>query len=96
MVTCTITDHFGNKYSDDVWVSFAYFPVTGVEINQSEIGGSIGEQYQLNCVVYPTGDSVFHIGQASIKDVVWTSDNESVATVDPTGLVTFTEPAQQQ
>lgn len=90
MVTCTITDHFGNKYSDDVWVSFAYFPVTGVEINQSEIGGSIGEQYQLNCVVYPTGDSVFHIGQASIKDVVWTSDNESVATVDPTGLVTFT------
>lgn len=90
MITCTITDHFGNKYSDDVWVSFAYFPVTGVEINQSEIGGNIGDQYQLNCVVYPTGDSVFHVGQASIKDVVWTSDDESVAIVDPTGLVTFT------
>lgn len=90
MVTCTVTDHFGNQYSDDVWVSFAYFPVTSVEINEDEIGGSIGEQYQLNCVVYPTGDSVFHIGQASIKDVVWSSDNESVATVDQTGLVTFT------
>lgn len=90
MVTCTVTDHFGNEYSDDVWVSFAYFPVTSVEINEDEIGGSIGEQYQLNCVVYPTGDSIFHIGQASIKDVVWSSDNESVATVDQTGLVTFT------
>lgn len=90
MITCTITDHFGNQYSDNVWVSFAYFPVTSVEINQSEIGGSIGEQYQLNCVVYPTGDSVFHIGQASIKDVVWSSDDDTVATVDQTGLVTFT------
>lgn len=90
MVTCTITDHFGNKYSDDVWVSFAYFPVTSVEINEDEIGGNIGGQYQLNCVVYPTGDSVFHIGQASIKDVVWSSDDETVATVDQTGLVTFT------
>lgn len=90
MITCTITDHFGNKYSDDVWVSFAYFPVTSVELNEDEIGGNIGGQYQLNCVIYPTGDSVFHIGQASIKDVVWSSDDETVATVDQTGLVTFT------
>ena len=89
MITCTVTDHFGNKYSDDVWVSFAYFPVTGVAINENEIGGKIGEQYQLNCVVSPTGTSIGNIGQASIKDVLWTSDNETVATVDQTGLVTF-------
>lgn len=90
MITCTITDHFGNQYSDNVWVSFAYYPVTGVAINESEIGGSIGSTYQLNCVISPTGDSIFHIGQASIKDVLWSSDNEDVATVDQTGLVTFT------
>lgn len=89
MITCTVTDHFGNQWSDDVWVSFAYYPVTGVTLNQTEIAGEIGAQYQLNCTIYPTGDSVFHIGAASIKDVLWVSDNENVATVDQSGLVTF-------
>ena len=88
MVTCTVTDHFGNQYSDDVWVSFAYTPVTGISINESEIGGSIGGTFQLNSAVEPVG--VLGIGAATIQDVFWQSDNEAVATVDQTGLVTFT------
>ena len=90
MITCTVTDHFGNQWSDDVWVSFAYYPVTSVSLSESEIAGNVGDQRQLNCVIYPTGDPVFHIGQASIKDVYWESDDETVATVDQNGLVTFT------
>lgn len=88
-ITCTVTDHFGNSYSDDVWVSFSYKPVTGMELNQSEIKGNIGDTYQLVNTVYPTGTSLTHIGSADIKDVYWESDNESVATVDQNGLVTF-------
>lgn len=88
-ITCTVTDHFNHSFSDDVWVSFSYKPVTGMELNQSEIAGNVGDTYQLVNTVYPTGDSLLHIGSADIKDVYWESDNESVATVDQTGLVTF-------
>lgn len=89
-ITCIVTDHFGQEFRDDVWVSFAFVPVTGVSINPSEISGELGKQQQLIPTVYPTGDSLTHFNQASIRDVYWESDNEEVATVDATGLVTFT------
>ena len=28
LITCTVEDHFGNKYQDTVWVSYAFYPVT--------------------------------------------------------------------
>lgn len=89
-ITCTVTDHFGNSYSDYVWVSFAYYPVTGLSLNENEITGSIGDTHQLNHTIYPTGSSLTHIGAASIKDVYWESDNEDIATVTQDGLVAFT------
>lgn len=89
-ITCTVTDHFGNQWSDDVWVSFAYYPVTSVSLNESEISGNVGEQRQLNCVIQPEGLPITHLGSASIKDVFWQSDNEAVAEVNQSGLVTFT------
>lgn len=89
-ITCTVTDHFGNQWSDDVWVSFAYYPVTSVSLSESSVSGNVGDQKQLNCVIQPEGLPITHIGAASIKDVYWESDNEDVATVDQNGLVTFT------
>lgn len=88
-ITCTVTDHFNHTFSDDVWVSFSYKPVTQVEVSPTAIAGNAGDTTQLVKTIYPTGDSLLHIGAAEITDVYWESDNESVATVDQNGLVTF-------
>ncbi len=55
-------------------------PLTGIEIDASAYI-SIGESYQLTVAYVPefTDDD---------RTIVWTSDNESVATVSDTGLVT--------
>ena len=89
-ITCTVTDHFGNQYSDDVWASFAYYTVTGVTLNQESATGSVGSTLQLVPTIEPTGTKLGALGSASIKAVKWESDNEEVATVDNNGLVTFT------
>ncbi|MGN1123585.1 MAG: Ig-like domain-containing protein [Eubacterium sp.] len=90
MITCTVTDHFGNKFTDSVWVSYSYYPVTKLELSETNISGLIGETYQLACTVYPTGTSLTHIGAASIQDYFWESDNPQIASIDSsTGLVTF-------
>lgn len=89
LITCTVTDHFGNSFTDSVWVSFSYYPVTALVLSESNINGTIGDTYQLACTVEPTGSSLLHIGSASIQDYYWESDNEEVATVDENGLVTF-------
>ncbi|MGN0522200.1 MAG: Ig-like domain-containing protein [Eubacterium sp.] len=89
MITCTVTDHFGNVFTDSVWVSYSYIPVTSLDLSDTNISGPVGSTYQLACTVQPTGTSLTHIGAASIQDYYWESDNTSIATVDQTGLVTF-------
>lgn len=88
MITCTVTDHFGETWTDDVWVSFAMTPATGITISDSAITGAVGETRQLTAAVQPTG--ILGAGKASIPDLYWKSDDESIAKVDKaTGLVTF-------
>lgn len=89
MITCTVYDHFGNSFTDSVWVSYSYYPVTALKLSDNNINGLIGETHQLACTVEPTGTSLLHIGSASIQDYYWESADESVATVDENGLVTF-------
>ena len=86
-ITCTVTDHFGQIWTDDVWVSFAYTPATGITISESAVSGSIGDTHQLTATVQPSG--TLGVGKASISDLYWESDNENIATVDDKGLVTF-------
>lgn len=86
-ITCTVTDHFGQSWTDDVWVSFAYTPATGITISESAVSGSIGDTHQLTATVRPSG--TLGVGKASISDLYWESDNENIATVDDKGLVTF-------
>lgn len=88
-ITCTVYDHFGNSFTDSVWVSFSYYPVTALVLSDSNINGNVGDTYQLACTVEPTGSSYFHIGAASIQDYYWESDDKTVATVDQDGVVTF-------
>ena len=89
MITCTVSDHYGNVFTDSVWVSFSYVPVTALVLSKDNISGPIGETCQLACTVEPTGSSLLHIAAASIQDYFWESDDENIATVDETGLVTF-------
>lgn len=86
-ITCTVTDHFGQSWTDDVWVSFAYTPATGITISESAVSGSVGDTHQLTATVQPSG--TLGVGKASISDIYWESDNENIATVDDKGLVTF-------
>lgn len=86
-ITCTVTDHFGQTWTDDVWVSFAYTPATGITISESAVSGSVGDTHQLTATVQPSG--TLGVGKASISDLYWESDNENIATVDDKGLVTF-------
>lgn len=88
-ITCTVTDHFGNSFTDSVWVSYSYYPVTALVLSDTNINGAVGETHQLACTVEPTGSSLLHIGKASIQDYYWESADESVATVDENGLVKF-------
>ncbi len=88
-ITCTVTDHFGRSFTDDVWVSFAYFPVTGMELSTYNINGAIGTTYPLAATVQPVGTTAAHIGKASIQDYYWESDNDEIATIDQNGVVTF-------
>lgn len=89
LITCTVEDHFGNIYKDSVWVSYARYPVTGLELSDTNISGAIGDTWQLACKVLPEGSSLLGIAAASIKDFYWESDNEEIATVDQDGVVTF-------
>lgn len=88
-ITCIVTDHFGNTFSDSVWVSFAYNPVTGLQLSDDSVSGAIGETYRLSCTVLPEGSPLLHINAADIKDYYWESDNEEVATISQDGTITF-------
>lgn len=64
---------YGGTYS--FWVN-----VTGISLNSLNISLGVNDTYQLVATVTPDG--------VSDKTVLWTSSDETVATVDSTGLVT--------
>ncbi len=76
---CSFT--FGNKTDDGSTVdpSGEVINVTGVELSNSSINISIGDTYVLNATVLPSN--------ATNKEVLWSSTNTKVATVN-NGLVT--------
>lgn len=89
IITCTVTDYMGNETSDSVFITFAKIAATGVTLNTNNIeGGKIGETQTLTATVSPTGNS---LNAASCKNVYWSSSDESIATVDQNGVVTFVE-----
>lgn len=86
-ITMTITDYYGVKYTESVYVTFVrFYKVTGVDISKTEISGYTGGTETLSCTVKPNG-----ITNADIKDVIWSSSDESVATVNNEGKVFFVE-----
>lgn len=85
IITCTVTDYMGNSSSDSVYIAFARNKATGVSLNYTEIRDQkVGETTQLTATVSPTG-----VSSASVKTVFWESSDESVATVNESGVVTY-------
>ena len=85
-ITVTVTDHFGNTVTDYVYVSFVNTQATGVTLDKSSLSGMPGESATLTASVEPKAK--LGVGGATITDVVWTTSDPSVATVE-NGTVTF-------
>ncbi len=86
-ITLTVTDYYGVKYTKTVYVSFVNDPVTGISISNSEISGYSGGTSQLSCTVKPDSG----ISKADVTDVIWSSSNDKVATVNSDGKVFFVD-----
>ena len=85
IITCKVTDYMGNTRSDIAYIAFARNKATGVSLNYTELRDQkVGETTQLSATISPTG-----ISSASVKDVIWESSDEGVATVSESGLVTY-------
>lgn len=76
VITATAADGSGVTASCIVKV---VNPVTGIEIVPSTVRLLVGDSQKVTANVYPEN--------ATIKDVVWTSANESIATVDEDGEI---------
>lgn len=63
-----------------VHVSNTAHLVKEIELNETELTLAVGETFQLTAAIKPS--------YANNKNVVWSSKNEQVATVNETGLVT--------
>lgn len=80
-ITITVTDYFGETYSDSTVVAFANTPVTGITIDPSAPDvQKVNNVVSLEVDVMPKAGLVT---TADIKDIVWSSSDEGVATVAP-------------
>lgn len=77
--TADITVTCGDK-SDVCHITVNIIPVESITLSASSATLKEGDTYELTAVVTPSN--------ATYKDVEWTSDNEAVATVDASGMVT--------
>ena len=55
--------------------------VTGITLNQKTATGNVGATKQITATIEPAN--------ADDKTVTWTSSDDTIATVDNTGLITF-------
>ena len=78
-IYCRATDGSGVEAYCHVIVSTS-MPVERIELNRGAVNLEACQTFQLTATIYPTN--------ATNKNVVWTSNDESVASVDENGLVT--------
>lgn len=80
-VTVTATDYYGRTVTRTIRVVVAGDLVGGVSLDQTNVERYANQgAFKLNATVTPD--------DADIKDVIWTSSNTAVATVDGNGNVT--------
>ncbi len=80
-VTVTL-EYLGKTFSDNCMV-YVVKPVEGVRISDTSLTLEKNEKHELSAEISPD--------DATIKNIIWMSDNEKAASVDSTGLVTAKE-----
>lgn len=79
-VTVTATlEYLGNTYTDTCEI-YVLVPVEKVVTNPEKLSLSVGETSKLSCTITPE--------DATIKDVLWFTEDEKIASVDDSGTVT--------
>ncbi|MBQ7596533.1 MAG: Ig-like domain-containing protein [Clostridia bacterium] len=86
-ITVTVSDYRGFEITDSVYVAFVYKAVTGVTFESDVIDGIARETGEVKYTIEPKG--VAGANAASIQDLMWSSSDESVVTVDPDGTLHF-------
>ena len=93
VINLKVTDERGNTVTDSVNVSFARYPVTKVEITPSEVNAPFeSEPVKLTAKCTDVGKVITY--DATIQDIIWTSDNPSAVTVDENGQLTYVDAGQ--
>ena len=77
-ITCTAKDASGVSATCEVTVMLQ--PVTDITLSSSTLGLSVDDTHRLTATVLPS--------DADNPNLTWTSSDETIATVDQTGLVT--------
>lgn len=77
--TITVTTEDGSK-TDTISITVVAIPVTGIEITDAPTTMKVGEAYTLGATISPAN--------ASTTDVVWSSSNTDVLSVNNQGVVT--------
>lgn len=90
-ITVTVVDpKNGNTFTQEMWISFAKYPVTSVSVSPENINFvGIGEDAETpSAVITPTYNTSSALTSASIKHGFFISSDESVAAVTEDGTVT--------
>lgn len=69
------------NFTISVVIGDAFIAVESITLSQTSITANVDDTLHLDYTIYPSN--------ATNKDVIWSSDNEEVATVDINGNVTF-------
>lgn len=77
---CDIIATSKNRIVGTCHIGVGRIKVSGIELSKKDLDLELNKTFKLNAIITPT--------VASIKDVIWTSNNSDIATVDETGLVT--------
>lgn len=87
LITCTVKNVFGGEYSASVYVSFVRNTniLKGISFDKERVYGAPAQTVTLA----PTFTGSSSISVVAIKDCIYTSSDESIATVDANGVVTF-------
>lgn len=84
-ITVTVTDYLGESFSDSAVISFANTPVTGITVSPASLTDQTvtvdgDSPVTLEADILPKAGLVT---TANVKDVIWSSSDEGVATVTP-------------
>lgn len=96
LITATVTTAYGDTYSDTYYVSFVRYEVTAVGFDTDLLYGAPHEQKQVPVVLSTRDSALGDRITPSVENCLYESMDETIATVDGDGLVTFRKQGETQ